>query len=401
MKQPSADNPGLTPLGKIVILLFVGGCVAGAWHLLRRDSGKDPVATDHPKVDQPNVTPSGKTTVKIAYGTEKKRWLTWAAEEFSRTAAGASINIELAPFGSLEGARASADPKQAITVWSPASSAFKEVFVQEWNLQRNTSPFLREEPLALSPMVFVFWKERHDAFLQKYKIVSFDSIANATQEPGGWQGIAAKPDWGFFKYGHTDPNSSNSGLMALILYAQHFQKKTTPLVMADVVNVEFNTWLAKMAKGLSGLGKSTGDQMKDMVLKGPASYDCLLVYENVAIDYLKNAEGRWGQLQVAYPEINIWSDNPYYVLNAPWNAPAQTKAAGAFLDFLLTQRVQEQALQHGFRPAEPNVPIKGPTSPFQQYAGQGLRIEIPKVCEAPKPEAIMNLLSGWQRARGQ
>ena len=396
MKSTNSESPGLTGLGKIVILAFIGACAAGAWKLLHPSDSKDSSASGGGK----NVTSAdGKTTVKIAYGTEKKRWLTWAVEEFSRTPAGASINIELAPYGSLDGARASTDLKQAITVWSPASSAFKDVYVQEWQLQHNTPAFTREEPLALSPIVLVFWKERYDAFLKKYNTVSFDAIAEAAQEPGGWQGIAGKSDWGFFKYGHTDPTNSNSGLMALILYAQHFQKKTSPLVMADVVNTEFNTWLAKMAKGLSGMGRSTGDQMKDMVLKGPASYDCLLVYENVAIDYLKNAEGRWGQLQIAYPEINIWSDNPYYVLNTPWVSAEQTKAANKFLDFLLSQRAQEQALQHGFRPAEPNVPIKAPNSPFQQYAAQGLRVEIPKVCDAPKPEAIINLLSGWQRAR--
>ena len=77
--------------------------------------------------------------------------------------------------------------------------------------------------------------------------------------------------------------------------------------------------------------------MREMVLKGPSSYDALLVYESVAIDYLKNAEGRWGPIHVIYPEYNAWNENPYYILNASWSSDDQRKAAQAFLDFLLSE----------------------------------------------------------------
>ena len=70
--------------------------------------------------------------------------------------------------------------------------------------------------------------------------------------------------------------------------------------------------------------------MREMVLKGPSSYDAALVYESVAIDYLKNAEGRWGPIHVIYPEYNIWNDNPYYILNASWSSDDQRKAAQHF-----------------------------------------------------------------------
>jgi hypothetical protein len=163
MTPTNSDSPGLTPLGKLILLLFLGGCVAGAWQLIQRGNGGDAASTAGPSSNgsgNPNGNPSAnvKATIRIAYGTEKKRWLAWAAEEFAKTPAGAGITLELLPFGSLEGARAAVDPKQSINVWTPASAAFKEVFVQEWQLQRNSNPILREEPLALSPMVFVLWK---------------------------------------------------------------------------------------------------------------------------------------------------------------------------------------------------------------------------------------------------
>jgi ABC-type Fe3+ transport system substrate-binding protein len=173
------------------------------------------------------------------------------------------------------------------------------------------------------------------------------------------------------------------------------------LTMAEAVDARDNQGLKNFARSLAGLSNSTGNMMRDMVLKGPATYDALMVYESVVIDYLKNAEGRWGSLHVSYPRLNIWNDNPYYIINADWLGADERKAAEAFLAFLLSEPAQKQALVHGYRPAEPSVSLKQADSPFTLYQKNGLRIEIPSVCEAPPAEIITNLLTGWQRARGQ
>jgi ABC-type sulfate transport system substrate-binding protein len=153
-------------------------------------------------------------------------------------------------------------------------------------------------------------------------------------------------------------------------------------------------------RSVSGLSNSTGTMMRDMVLRGPSSYDALFVYENVAIDYLKSAEGRWGELHLAYPALNVWNDNPYYVLNAPWSTGDQKKAAGAFLDFLLSEPIQKASLVHGFRPGNPVVPIKVAGSPFVEYQKFGLKVDVGQICEPPKAEVINNLLASWQRSQG-
>jgi ABC-type sulfate transport system substrate-binding protein len=156
----------------------------------------------------------------------------------------------------------------------------------------------------------------------------------------------------------------------------------------------------KIESAVSGLSDSTGNMMRDMVLRGPSSYDALFVYENVAIDYLKNAEGRWGELRVVYPKRNVWNDNPYYIVDAPWSTPEQKQTAGAFADFLLSEPTQKQSLDHGFRPGNPQVPVKFPESPLVQYQKYGLQIDIGATCEPPKAEVINNLLAGWQRSQG-
>jgi ABC-type sulfate transport system substrate-binding protein len=171
--------------------------------------------------------------------------------------------------------------------------------------------------------------------------------------------------------------------------------------MAQIMDAGFQTWLTTFEKGVAGLSHSTGAQMKDMVLKGPSAYDGLCVYESVAIDYLRNAQGRWGDLHITYPSPNAWNDNPAYIIDASWNGPEQRAAAGRFLDFLMSEPAQLQALEHGFRPGNPAVPIRFPGSPFTDLETFGLRIDLPQVIEPTSGDVIANLLAGWQRAVGR
>lgn len=393
----SSQGTRLTWLGQLFVLLFVAVCGFGAWKMFATKS-PDTAPSSGRSIFGGNETVSAE--IGIAYGTEKQRWLQWAAEQFAQTPEGKRIKVNLIPKGSLEGAQAILGGDQKIHVWSPASELYEDVFSQEWQIKQNKQPFLRKEALALTPMVFVLWAEREKAFTAKYKEVTFETIGKALKEPGGWDGIAQKPEWGLFKFSHTHPNQSNSGLMTLVLMGFDFHKKNKGLDMKDILNPEFQTWLNGIESGVTGMSNSTGTMMRDMVLRGPSSYDALCVYENVVIDYLKNAEGRWGELRVAYPKQNMWNDNPYYILDAPWSSAEQRKAAGVFLDFLLSETVQKESLKHGFRPANPAVPIKLADSPFVQYARFGLQIDLSTVGQAPKADVINNLLSAWQRSQG-
>jgi Ca-activated chloride channel family protein len=396
-----ADGPKLTGLGKFFIFLFIVVCVAGAYYFFtNRSPWSSPGKSGNASGGMFDGPGSGdQVEIGIAYGTEKQRWLEWAVQEFAKTRDGRRIKVNLIPMGSLEGAHALLNGDQRIQVWSPASALYKDIFVQEWEIKYSRNPILKEEAIALSPMVFVVWDERYQAFVQKYKTLTFATVSQALQEKGGWESIAQRPEWGLFKFGHTHPNESNSGLMTIVLTAYSYQKKTKGLELKDVVDVGFQTWLQGFERGVSGLSNSTGNMMREMVLKGPSSYDGLFVYESVAIDYLKNAEGRWGQIRVVYPEYNAWNENPYYIIDTTWSSKAQREAAETFLAFLLSEPIQKESLVHGFRPANANVPVKFPDSPFVKYADYGVKVDLGKICEPPRAEVVNNLLQSWQRSQ--
>jgi Ca-activated chloride channel family protein len=285
----------------------------------------------------------------------------------------------------------------AIHAWSPASSAYRDLFEQNWRAKHANNPIAKSENLALTPMVFVMWESRHAPFVKKYGKVSFRTVFRAMREPSGWETIAGQPGWGRFKFGHTHPNRSNSGLLALVLMAYEFSGKEHDLSPAEVARPEFLRWLEAFESGVSrpggSLSPSTGTLMREMVLRGPSQYDCLLIYENLAIDYLAAARDRWGDLHVDYPEPNMWNEHPFYILDVPWTDRSKQEAAASYLKFLMSQSMQERALAHGFRPGNPEVSVRAAGSPLIAHATRGLKIELPRMCEPPRAESFKRLLA--------
>jgi hypothetical protein len=253
-------------------------------------------------------------------------------------------------------------------------------------------------------MVFVMWKQRHEAFINKYEKIDFRTLGRAMREPGGWGAIAGRSEWGLFKFGHTDPNKSNSGLQMLVLMGYESSGKQRGLSVEDVTRDEFQAWLREFELGVtrhgSSLTHSTGDLMQEMVLRGPSQYDCLMVYENLAIDYMHAATERWGEqgeIAVSYPDPNIWNDHPYYILNVPWSDEKQRAAAAEFLKFLMSEPIQRRALEHGFRPGNPAIPVNSPDSPLVRNQRYGLRMSLPTMGEPPSAEVVRTLLDSFRK----
>ncbi|MGJ8655771.1 MAG: substrate-binding domain-containing protein [Akkermansiaceae bacterium] len=397
-----SQQPGLTPLGKIVVFLFIIACIgAGAFMLLRDGSNNSTASPSSNTANSENT--SIQTTIGIAYGTEKQRWLKWAVEEFKNTTEGKKIQVNLIPMGSIEGADAVLSGDKNIHVWSPASAAYKDRFEQDYLLKYSRQPIINKDDnkLVLTPMVFVMWKKRYDAFVGEYGELNFNTIRQAMVAKEGWAGLPEKSDWGYFKFGHTNPKQSNSGLLALVLSAYDYHNKYKDLTASDIVDSNFRKWFYELETGANTKMNSTGNLMREMVSKGASVYDVILVYENLAMSYCENAKGRSGEFVVIYPKKNIWNENPYYIIDAEWSSNDQRKAAQVFYEFLKTEEMQREAVNQGFRPDNLNVPIKAADSPFMKYAKNGIEIEINQVCEPPSGDVITNLFTGWDRRKQQ
>ncbi len=66
-------------------------------------------------------------------------------------------------------------------------------------------------------------------------------------------------------------------------------------------------------------------------------------------------------LVAIYPtEGTLFSDNPFYILDAPWVDADERAGARLFQDFVQRPENQERVLEFGFRPANPEVAIGAP-----------------------------------------
>jgi hypothetical protein len=187
--------------------------------------------------------------------------------------------------------------------------------------------------------------------------------------------------------------------------AYKFFEKEYNLSPEEISRPAFQDWLHRIERSVVRPGgtmtHSTGTLMDNMVLRGPSQYDCVLVYENLAIGYLKAATESWGPVVVDYPEPNIWNEHPYYILDVPWDDARQRAAAGAFLKYLMSEPIQHRAIEHGFRPGNRTLTIRNPDSPFVRFAKRGVRIEPPRMCEPPSRDVVHELLSTYGHGEGR
>ena len=223
-------------------------------------------------------------------------------------------------------------------------------------------------------------------------------MQEALTDPRGWEAYG-HPEWGFIKFGHTDPLKSNSGFQTILLITYNYLDKTNGLTAQDILaNEAYQQWFTDFENTISKFGDSTGTYMKEIISYGPSLYDFVTVYEATAIGQIQNAVGKYGELRIYYPPATSLSDHPFCVLDGEWVTPEKAEAAKLFLDFLTDEEMQELALMaYGFRPVHPGIAIDQPGSPFLQYVDNGVQLTIPPEVEVPPGNVLNTLLEFWAR----
>jgi len=353
------------------------------------------------------LPPPQPIVVNLLYSTEKTDWLNEVVPEFEAThpvVNGHPVQIQMSATGSRELYLAVLNGQAKPDLISPASSLQISILQDQSPNQFGHSivdPADKANcrPVLLTPLVIVAWKERadvlwgdhpdHDMWLR---------LHDALVSPNGWAAYN-HPEWGYIKFGHTDPLKSNSGFQAILLMTYAYLGKTSGLTSADITqNANYEAWFLGLENTITQFGASTGTYTADMVAFGPSKYDLIAVYESSAIGQMANAANRYGQLRIYYPPATLWSDHPFCVLKADWVTPDHAQAAQLFINYLTSQPAQSVALlKYGFRPTLNTVSLDQPGSPIQQYAADGILKDIPPLVEVPAGGVLDTLLQFWSR----
>ncbi|MBN1875996.1 MAG: substrate-binding domain-containing protein [Anaerolineae bacterium] len=347
--------------------------------------------------------------VSLLYSTEKAEWMEQAIARFKATRpriSGRSIEIDLQTSGSREMYLAVLDGQVQPDLISPASmlqiSLLEDLSQSKFGYPVvNASDRATCRPVLMSPVVLVAWKDRAEVLWGDNPNGNmWLRMHDALTHSQGWEAYE-HPEWGYIKFGHTNPLKSNSGFQTILLMTYNYFGKTSGLTAVDILSDEaYQQWFIEFESTISKFGDSTGTYMNEIIAYGPSLYDFVSVYEATAIEQAENAIGRYGELRIYYPPATSVSDHPFCVLQADWVTPEKAEAAELFLDFLSGREMQALALTYGFRPVDDSIPLDGPGSPFLKYVNNGVRLQLPPQVEVPPGNVLQTLLDFWQRNVG-
>ena len=342
-------------------------------------------------------------TVSIVYGSEKRDWLEPLVQQFNdarnQTSDGTTIVVEATVMGSIESVRGIIDGTIQPTVWSPASSVYIPVANSEWK-KSHPDDLVTGTPndLVLSPVVIAMWRPMAQALGWPDKALGWEDIAQLAISEEGWTAFG-HPEWGQFKFGHTHPAYSNSGIVSIIAETYAGLGKQRGLTESDLQSTKLREFMTEVESGVIHYGTSTGFFGDRMFERGPSYLSAAVLYENLIVaQETKRINGQSSQIPVVaiYPkEGTFWSNHPYAVLNAPWVTAEQKEAAKLFETFLLDKPQQLKSLEFGFRPADPSIPLTSPLDPQH-----GVDTNQPQtILEIPSAPVIEGIQSLWRQTK--
>jgi Ca-activated chloride channel family protein len=331
----------------------------------------------------------------FTYGSEKQGWINDVTKSFNdsenKTGGGKRIKVTAIPMGSGECIDELLAGKRKAHLTSPASGAYIEIGNGRSQTKDKTDLVGPVQNLVLSPVVIAMWKSMADRLRKDGKEVGWADVQNLARDPKGWDAVGA-PQWGEFRFAHTHPLYSNSGLIAVLAEVYAATGKTRGLTLDDLKEAKVGKYLQELEHSVVHYGSSTGFFGKKMVENGRQYLHAAVLYENMVIEsYDKKLRD---PLVAVYPkEGTFWSDHPVGVVQRDWVSDEHKEAAKVYVDYLRAKPQQVKAMKYGFRPADEKIPLDAPLDP-----AHGVNPDEPKkLMRVPPADVLEGVLGLWRK----
>jgi Ca-activated chloride channel family protein len=371
-------------MARILIIVVAIAAVVGAG--LYVNGSKD---DDDPSAGAQKA-PQNAVTLTMVVSPEKEELLKPLVREFNDSQSGEKpsfVRLIAQNSGDTEAAiaRGSAKPD----VWSPASTFWGRLL----NLQADKAYVADENPsIVRTPLVIATWEPMAKVLGYPKQQVSFDRIVKLATAPNGWAS-AGKPEYGKFKYVHTNPDSSTSGASAVTGSYYAFVGKKEGLTEQDVAKAA--PQVKELERSIVHYGDSTLF-ISDQLCKGGLAYASAVAMEETTVLAFNRSKCRSDKLVALYPtDGSFISDSPFIVLNADWVTAEKKAGAAALQKFLAEKITPEVAGRYGFRPGDPQAKPAGLVSTANGAdPGQPRR-----TLTLPTPKVLNTVLQTWRRDR--
>ena len=368
------------------------------------------------------VAQNGCIGVDMEVSPEKVDLLTDLAKRFNGSDRASvddeCIAVRVAKKSSGEGASLLAedwpDPKAngpRPVVWSPAASAWGEVVNQRRADQGKNAIAPTGKPFMLTPLVIAMPQPMAEALGYPNTPIGYADILRLANDPAGW-GAFGHPEWGPFRLGKTNPNFSTSALNATIAQYYAASGKTSGLTLEDLNRPDVDAFARTIESSVVHYGDTTLTFLNNLYRAdrrgtGLTYVSAVAVEEKSVVDFNKgNPDGILDPgekpkpprvpLVAIYPkEGTLFSDNPFFTVDAPWVSAKEKKAAAKFEQYVQQPANQKRVLRFGFRPGNPQVAIGAPID-----AKYGVDPNQPQTrLELPAPPVLVGLIDRWGQNR--
>jgi Ca-activated chloride channel family protein len=332
----------------------------------------------------------------FSYGSEKEKWINDVTNEFNRgdhrTSSGKHILVRTFPMGSGEAIDEILEGRRQPHLVSPASAAFIKLGNSQSQSKFGKDLIGSTDNLVLSPVVIATWKPMAEALGWGKKPIGWSDILALARSQKGWASYGY-PQWGTFKFGHTHPQFSNSGLISLFAEVYAASGKTAGLTTEDLNKLHTAEFLAGIEKSVVHYGSSTGFFGRQMFSSGPQYLSAAVLYENMVIESYSQNNLPFPVVAIYPKEGTFWSDHPIGIVEREWVTPEHREAAKLYTQYLLQKPQQEKAIAYGFRPGAVDVPLAAPID-----EAHGVDPKEPKTTlEVPSAPVIDAILSLWRQ----
>lgn len=338
-------------------------------------------------------------TLLFPYGSEKKAWLedvTAAFNASNRRVGDKLVRVEPRAMGSGDSVRQILDGHLEAHLVSPASAAFIELGNAESRAETGGDLVGPTQNLVLSPVVIAMWKPMAEALGWPGTPLGWADVAALAADERGWAAHGF-PQWGRFRFGHTHPEYSNSGLISVLAAVYAGAGKQRGLTSEDLARPEVGDFLAGVQRSVVHYGESTGFFGRKLFENGPGYLSAAVLYENMVVEAYDPAKYQLPFPVVAiYPkEGTFWSDHPVGVVQRPWVTKEHQDAAAQYVAFLLERAQQEKAMAFGFRPGDPSLALAAPLD-----AAHGIDPAEPKTTlEVPPADVLNGVVQLWRERK--
>src|SRR5215468_8546182 len=339
--------------------------------------------------------PRGALELVFPYGSEKEKWINDVTDAFNRsgtkTQSGKPIFVRALPMGSGESIDNILSGRMQAHLTSPASGAFIKLGNAESRTKTGKELIASTDNLVLSPVVIAMWRPMAEAIGWGKKTLGWSDILTLARNPKGWSAYNY-PQWGKFKFGHTHPEFSNSGLISLFAEAYAASGKTAGLKLADLDKPQTKQLITGVEQSVVHYGSSTGFFGRKMFANGPEYLSAAVLYESMVVESYAENNLAFPIVAIYPKEGTFWSDHPVGVVERDWVTQEHREAAKIYVQYLLGRLQQEKAIEYGFRPASVDVPLAEPLD-----AAHGIDPKEPKTTlEVPSVDVINGILQVWK-----